>query len=173
MSAESTALSLEEPRAYRALLWGGLIAGILDITAACVNSALRGRSPMWVLQSIASGLLGPDSFQGVIRTAALGAVLHFFIAFVACAVYFAASRKFEFLVQRPIVFGLLYGVAVYMFMYLIVLPLTFHRTFLHPLTAVVAGLVIHMFCVGLPISLAVRWCSKCGENAKGRTNTRG
>ena len=168
MSAASTAFSLEEPKAYRAILWGGSIAGTLDITAAFVNSGLRGRSPMWVLQSIASGLLGADSFKGGLPTAALGAGLHFLIAFVACAVYFAASRKLKFLVQRAIVCGLLYGIAVYLFMYLVVLRLTFHSNFFRPLAAVVTGVTIHMFCVGLPISLAVRWCSNhtCGHRMK-------
>ena len=160
MIAESTAISLKQPMAYRPILWGGLIAGILDITAAFVNSAFRGRSPMWVLQSIASGLLGPNSYKGGFRTAALGAVVHFFIAFVACTVYYLVSRKLEFLVTQAIVCGLLYGVAVYMVMYLIVLPITFHRSFLNPPGAVAIALIIHMLCVGLPISITVRRWSK-------------
>ena len=160
MSADSTTISLKQPTGYRAILWGGLIAGALDITAAFVNSGLRGRSPIWVLQGISSGLLGADSYKGGFRTAALGAVLHFFIAFVACTVYYSASRKLEFLVHRAIVCGLLYGVAVYLVMYGIVLPMTFHRSFFHPFTAVVIALITHMLCVGLPISLAVRWYSK-------------
>jgi len=148
------------PKSYRSILFGGLIAGVLDITAAFVNSSLQGRSPIWVLQSIASGLLGAQSYKGGLRTAALGGVLHFLIAFVAAAVYYGGSRRFKFLVHRAVACGLLYGVAVYLFMYSIVLPLTFHRSFFHPLTAVVTGLIIHMFCVGLPISLAVRRFSK-------------
>lgn len=160
MSAETAVAALPQPRAYRAILWGGLIAGTLDITAAFVNSGLRGRSPMWVLQSIASGLLGPDSYKGSFRTAALGAVVHFFIAFVATIVYYSASRKLEFLVQRAVLCGLLYGVAVYLVMYLVVLPMTFHRSFVHPASAVVIAVGIHILCVGLPISLAVRRYAK-------------
>ena len=160
MSANATAISLKQPMDYRAILWGGLIAGFLDITAACVNSAFYGRSPIFVLQSVASGLLGPNSYKGGFRTAALGVVVHFFIAFVACSVYYSASRKLRFLVNWAIVCGLLYGVAVYLVMYGIVLRITFHRNFLQPLSAVVIAVLIHMFCVGLPISLAVRRCAK-------------
>ena len=58
--------------------------------------------------------------------------------------------------RHAVVCGLLYGVAVYLFMYLIVLPLTFHRSFVQQFSAVATGLVIHMLCVGLPISLSVR-----------------
>ncbi len=46
---------------------------------------------MRILQSIASGLLGASAFQGGPQTAALGALLHFFIALVAAAVYYAAG----------------------------------------------------------------------------------
>jgi hypothetical protein len=155
-SAESSTSFVEKPNGYRAILWGGLSAGVLDITAAFVNSGLRGRSPMWVLQSIAGGLLGVDSFKGGLPAAVLGAIIHFFIAFVACTVYYLASRRIEFLVQRAVVAGVLYGVMVYLFMYGVVLPMTFHRSFFSPLSAVLTGLMIHIVCVGLPIALAVR-----------------
>lgn len=160
MSAESAAVSLPSPNAYRPILWGSLIAGTLDITAAFINSGLRGRSPMWVLQSIAGGLLGADSYKDGFRSAALGGALHFFIAFVWCAVFYLASRKLRFLTQRFIVCGLLYGVVVYAFMNLVVLPLTYPFKISYPPAAIVTGALIIMFCVGLPISLVVHRCSR-------------
>jgi hypothetical protein len=135
---------------------GGVLAGILDISAAFVNGGLNGRSPMFVLQSVASGLLGRESYKGGIKSAALGAVLHFSIAFVACAVYYVASRKIRLLTRRPVVCGLLYGIAVYMFMYLVVLPLRFQRSFVQTLSVVATDVAIHMLCVGLPIALVIR-----------------
>lgn len=161
MSAEFAALSREKPKAYRAFFWGGLIAGTLDLLAAFVNSGLRGTSPTRVLQAIASGLLGADSFKGGFATATLGLVLHFFIATTVTAIYYAASRKLEALVKQPIVCGLAYGISVFLVMNFIVLPLSavpfkLPRT----LDAIVAGAVILMFCVGLPIALVVRRFSK-------------
>lgn len=156
MSAVTAEYSPEKSRASRAIVMGGVLAGILDISAAFVNGGLNGRSPMFVLQSVASGLLGRDSYKGGIKSAALGAVLHFSIAFVACTVYYVASRKIRLLTRRPVVCGLLYGVAVYMFMYLVVLPLRFQRSFVQTLSVVATDVAIHMLCVGLPISLAVR-----------------
>jgi uncharacterized membrane protein YagU involved in acid resistance len=153
-------MPVTHPKRYRAIFVAGLAAGVLDITAAFINSGVRGTSPMRVLQSIASGLLGAESYTGGLLTASLGAVVHFLIAFVVATVYYIASRKVGFLKEHAIVAGLLYGVGVYLFMYLIVLPLTFHRSFSHPLSAVLTGLTIHMFCVGLPISLAIRRFSK-------------
>ena len=158
MSAESAVFSRERPKHYQPILWGGLIAGILDITAAFTHSALAGgRNPMWVLQFVASGLLAAESYNGGLRTAAVGAALHFLIALVVCAVFYAASRRFTILVRHSVVFGLLYGIAVYSFMYLVVQPLTFHTSFFaRKLSAVSIGLMIHMLCVGLPIALVVR-----------------
>jgi hypothetical protein len=161
MSVEAAALSLEQPKSYHGILWGGLIAGLMDITAACTTSAIqRGRSPIFVLQSVASGLLGPESFKGGFRSAAVGLTVHFFIAFVACTVFYLISRKLRFLLQRPVVFGVLYGVVVYLFMYGVVLRLTFHRNFFQPPSSVVIAVLTHMICVGLPISLMVSRYSK-------------
>jgi len=161
MGADSTVLSPKKPEAYRAIFWAGLIAGTLDILAAFVNSGWRGVSPTRVLQSIASGLLGADSFNGGLATATLGLVLHFFIATSAAAVYYAASRKLKVLVDRAIVCGLAYGIPVYLVMNLVVLPLSAIPFKISPAPGnVAAAVLILMFCVGLPIALAVRRYSK-------------
>jgi uncharacterized membrane protein YagU involved in acid resistance len=140
----------------RAILMAGLLAGALDITAAFLVYGLRGASPVRILQSIASGLLGVAAFQGGVGTAALGALLHFFIAIVAAAVYYGASRKLGILARRPAISGLLYGVMVYVFMNHVVLPLSAvaKRPFVPSMAAVMV--VIHMLCVGLPIALVIR-----------------
>ena len=160
MTADSAVLSEAKPNVYLAILWGGLAVGALDITAAFINSGIRGRSPMWVLQSVASGLLGAESYKGGLRSATYGAVLHFFIAFVVCVVYVTVGLKLRVFVERPVICGIVYGIAVYCAMYLIVLPLTFHRSFMQPLSAVVTAIIIHMICVGLPIALISSWYLK-------------
>jgi len=143
-------------RGARVILMAGLLAGALDITAAFLVYGLRGASPVRILQSIASGLLGGAAFQGGGGAAALGAVLHFLIAIVAAAVYYGASRKLGILVRRPVISGLLYGVMVYVFMNHVVLPLSAvaKRPFVPRMAAVIV--VVHMLCVGLPIALVIR-----------------
>jgi hypothetical protein len=161
MSAESSTLPMHQSSDYRAILWGGLGAGILDILAAIINTAIRnGRGPMSVLQTIASGILGANSYKGGMASAALGGLIHFFIAFVICTIFFLASRKLPFLVKHWIICGLLYGVGAYFVMYGIVLGLTFHRNFLTAFSSIMQGVLIHMFCVGLPISFAVHRFSR-------------
>jgi hypothetical protein len=142
-------------RPIRAVVTGGVAAGILDITAAFVVYGLRGASPVRILQSIASGLLGASAFQGGAGTAGLGLALHFFIACVAAGVYSVASLRIPRLARSPLVFGPLYGVAVWLFMNFVVLPLSAipKRPFSPGLAAII--LPVHMACVGLPIALAV------------------
>jgi hypothetical protein len=146
---------LKDPKALHAQLWAGLTCGVLDITAALVVYGFFGLKPMRLLQGIASGLLGPKAFNGGVTTALLGIPCHFVIAFGAAATYFLASRAVPLLIQHAVLSGVLYGVAVYFFMNRIVLPLSAvaHRPFSFKL--MIVGVVIHIFCVGLPISLIV------------------
>ena len=146
-----------------AILLGGLSAGVLDITAACIYGGLaRGRSPIWVFQSVAGGLLGRDTFQGGLKTAALGLALHFFIATTWAAVYCLASLKLPLLARQTIICGVLYGVVVYLVMYALVLPLSAlnFKFFSQAPKVVLINVLIHIFCIGLPIALAARWRAK-------------
>lgn len=61
-----------------------------------------------------------------------------------------------FLTRRAVTFGLLYGAVVYLFMHLIVLPLSAVPKFHHELVYVAPEFVEHWFFVGLPIALSVR-----------------
>lgn len=142
---------------YKPVFLGGLVAGTLDLTAACTYAWLRsGVGPVRVFHSIASGLLGADAFTGGAKTAVLGVALHFLIATTAAAVFYLVSRKWLFLVEQPIVAGLLYGIPVYVFMNFVVLPLS--QIGLRPqlISVRLVNLVILMVCIGLPIALIVR-----------------
>lgn len=154
MSTLQFSLRPRSSQAYQAIGWAGLLAGTLDITAALVEAGLAGKSPVYLFQAIAGGLLGMSSFRGGLATAALGGFFHFLIATTAAAVFYVASRKLKFLVHHAIPSGLLYGIAVYIFMNYIVLPMSaYHTKIVFPKIKDVA---ILMFMVGLPISLMVR-----------------
>ena len=148
---------MARPSASRAILIGGLIAGAFDITFAFIFYSLRGSTPLRILQSIASGLLGASAFRGGMKTAILGFFLHFFIATSAATIFYLVSRKLKFMIEYAIICGILYGLCVYVVMNFVVLPLSaipFKPS--HAASVVIAGLLIHMFGIGLPISLAVR-----------------
>jgi hypothetical protein len=143
--------------AFRAILWAGLVAGILDITAAIVTTILRGGAPGRMLQGIASGVLGPSSFAGGKTTMVLGLLLHFVIAFGATIVYYFATRNFSLSLGQAVVSGFLFGIAVYFFMQQVVIPLSaITRRAPFTWSGLLIGVGVHMFCVGLPIALLVR-----------------
>lgn len=146
---------VQRTNAVSAIVWGGVTCGVLDITAALVVYGHYGLAPIPLLQGIAAGLLGSRAWQGGLATAALGLLCHFFIAFSAAAVYFAASRAVRFLIQHAFISAVLYGPAVYFFMNCIVVPLSAARKYPFSLKFMVIGVVIHIFCVGLPIALTV------------------
>src|SRR5260370_30008273 len=143
-----------------AVLWAGLACGVLDITAALVVYGYFGAKPVRLLQGIASGLLGPKAFDGGLATALLGLLCHFVIAFGAATVYFVASRAIRILVEHAVVFGVLYRVAVYFFMNRIVLPLSAASKRPFSMKLMIVGAVIHIFCIGLPLSLILRRLSR-------------
>jgi hypothetical protein len=141
--------------ALLAIAMGGLTAGTLDLTQAFI---LFGRRVPLV---IAAGLLGRQALHGGAATYVLGVLLHFFIAFSATAIYYAASRRLAFLKEHPLVCGLFYGIAVELVMGYIVLPLSaLQDRGPYELHDVLQGLIVHMVVVGLPISLSVRRFAK-------------
>lgn len=146
------------PRPYtvgRALTTGTLTVGILDILDAFIFFGLRGVKPVSILQSIASGVLGRASYQGGMRSAALGLLLHFVIAFGVVATYLIVTRLVPALNRRPLVYGMLYGIAVYVVMNFVIVPMSHAALGAGPTPLIVRanGVLIHMFGVGLPAAL--------------------
>jgi uncharacterized membrane protein YagU involved in acid resistance len=143
---------------------GGLAAGTLDILDAWIFFGLRGVSPISILHSIASGVLGRAAYQGGFRTAALGLALHFFIATVVAAVFIVASRRWAALTARPLVWGALYGVAVFFTMRDVVLPLAGVPASRFSWPVFTNGIFIHVLGVGIPIGLVARkWRAATGS----------
>jgi hypothetical protein len=142
--------------AFPAIFAAGFLCGVMDITAAFLLAWIPNRvHPVRLLQGIASGLLGRASFQHGWVTGALGLAFHFLIAFTAAAVFYAASRKLPALLDHPWLAGVGYALVVYGFMYWIVMPLSrLHRS---PVTLsyTVTAIIVHIICVGLPISLVI------------------
>ncbi len=137
-------------RAWVAVLLAGLAAGVGDTLLAI---GMYHVSPAVIYRSVASGLVGREAaVRGGLVTAALGMLLHFFIATTAAAVYVAAAAKLKLLLEQAVPCGLAFGVAVYFFMKQVVVPLSLAR----PAPFAWALLVGHALLVGLPIALVAR-----------------
>ena len=151
MIADAAPAPFAKKSALLAIAVGGLVAGILDLTQACI---LFGRDIPLV---IAAGLLGQRALHGGSTTYILGVLLHFSIASSFTAFFYVASHRLTFLTQHPLVCGLAYGAGVELIMSYVVLPLSaLHARGPYELHDVLQGLLVHMVVVGLPISFSVR-----------------
>jgi uncharacterized membrane protein YagU involved in acid resistance len=108
-----------------------------------------------LLQTIASGVLGPSSFRHGKKTSVLGFFFHFLIAFSAAFAYYAISRKLTALIDSPLFSGVVYGSAVHLVMSRIIVPLSAVPKRAFSAKAFLTQLIIHIFCVGLPIALVI------------------
>jgi hypothetical protein len=142
-----------QARTLLAIGWGGLAVGVLDALDAVVFFRA---TPLRVFQSIASGLLGGEAYQGGLASALLGVLLHFLIATTAAAVYVGTSRRLPVLLSRAIPCGLAYGVAVFAFMSQVVVPLSLARQAPFSTPWLLNGVIGHALLVGLPIALCAR-----------------
>lgn len=150
MSNAVSSVPLVRASLLRPILVGGALAGTFDLTAAFLTFGLN------VPRAIAGGLLGRQAIHGGAGTWILGVVLHYFIAFSAAAIYCQSSRRLEFLKSHWLVCGLFYGIAVFLVMNLVVLPLcAYHSMGPYQYRALVQGLLIHMLIIGLPISFSL------------------
>jgi hypothetical protein len=139
----------------RAVVLGGLIAGVLDIVYAFVLAWIAGGSALRVLQSVASGVLGANAYEGGVSSAAFGLALHLTITVVAAWIYALAARRIAPMRRHPAIHGAMFGMLVYLFMNFVVLPLSAVPFQLRygPVT-ILQGLVSHALLVGVPIA----WC---------------
>jgi hypothetical protein len=143
--------------AFSIILLVGLACGTLDITAAfIVYGNMFHVGPIRILHNVASGLLGRDAYSGGLATAAVGLLCHYVIAFGAATVFFFLARAFPFLLSQPVLWGALYGMAVYFVMNRIVVPLSNAAKTPFAFKMMIIGVIIHIFCVGLPIALITR-----------------
>jgi hypothetical protein len=152
---------MEKSSALKTVIFGGLLAGFLDLIGACVSNYWI--TPIRIFQSIASGLLGTESANGGMWAAALGVFLHFVIAFIWTMFFYLTSRKIKFLVNQAVVSGAFYGVFVYWFMQLVILPLSafpYKKQLIPEPNSFIVGMLVHIFCVGLPIALVIWHYSK-------------
>ena len=138
----------------KAIVAATLVAGALDIGDAIVTTLLYGHSVEKMLQGIASGLLGKAAGHGGLGSAAFGMGLHFTIMLAMVSVFVLAAARLPTLTRRPLVWGVLYGLGLYLVMNMIVLPLRFHPP-ARPFDPVSFAnqIFAHTCLVGVPIAL--------------------
>lgn len=137
----------------------GLACAAADIDYVIVLVLLKGGSPFRMLQGIAFSVLGRGTYDGGVATAALGLALHTGVALGAATMFFALYRAFAAVRTWWLVSGVLFGAAFYVFMQLVVLPLTRmpHQSF--PPPNWVPIFAAHLTAVGPVIAAMTHWRS--------------
>jgi len=133
-----------------------VIVAALDLVEVASFYALyQGVPPIRIGQSIASGLLGADAYRGGLPAALLGVALHTAIMGVIVGVYAMAAARVPRLDRHRFAAGFAYGVAVYVVMNALVVPLSAAVVGARPWPVVANGLFAHVFAVGVPIAWLV------------------
>jgi hypothetical protein len=136
----------------RPILIATLIAGTLDIAAAIGLTLFYGGQPANMLRRVASGPL-PDATDWGAGGAVLGLATHFALMAVMAAVFVIAAARWRALWIKPLLWGIAYGLATYVVMNLIVVPLRWPEAFPPSPRSVGTQLFCHIVLVGIPIAL--------------------
>jgi hypothetical protein len=154
-------MNSELSKLFRAIVQAALLAGTLDISAACLQAYLmNGVPPVRVLHFVASGLFGPSAFTSGMQGAAAGLGLHYLIAYAWTVVFFFlypfVKKALPKISQNLVVMMIVYGGVVWCVMNLLVLPNSnIPQRPLKPLNASI-GAGILMLCIGTPLA----WCAR-------------
>jgi hypothetical protein len=145
------------PSPYLYVIAGGLVAGTLDISYACIFWAIKaGVTPLRIFQSVAAGLLGKASFDGGAAIAALGLTLHYFIATTMALAYYLVAKHWPLLTRRPGLFGATYGLLLYLIMNYVVVPLSAAGSGSKDPLWVALSIAVHALFIGIPCALFAR-----------------
>lgn len=158
MNTATATLPVDPPqRILLPALVGGCVAASLDAISAFVTFGSG------MPRGIAAGLLGANAFEGGSAGPwVLGLALHFFILIVAATLYGIASWRWSFLRVNFVLCGIYYGISIWLFMNLIVLPLSALPGPIGPFNeeGMLRGLVTHIMLVGVPIAASYRFLAK-------------
>jgi hypothetical protein len=149
-------MSADPPPLWKVIAGATLLVGVLDLSDAFIFYALRGIPPIRILQGIAGGIYGRAALGMGHRAALIGLLCHFFIAFSATTVFLLASRRLP-LGRHPWIYGSLFGIALYIVMNYVVLPLS--KIGLRPtppLVPLINGVAALVFCIGIPLAFIAR-----------------
>jgi hypothetical protein len=143
-------------RFWIAALAGGMLAGTLDIFYAIAYLGIYNKTPLWVLQSVATGWLGKAAFTGGTYAGLVGLASHYGISLAAATVYGAARHLVPWMRSHWVVSGAIFGVGVYLFMSFVVVPLS-AAPFKMPAKPepILRGFISHALLFGIPIA----WCA--------------
>lgn len=138
---------------WKAILKTTLIAGILDITAACLQAYLVKKTmPSIILKFIASGVYGKAAFEGGYNMMALGLFFHFLIVFTCTAIFFLLYPRLGFLKHSIMLNSFLISIVAWTVTTQIIIPISKIQSGVFNLGKALIAAGILFLCIGLPVS---------------------
>ncbi len=142
-------------------IYAGLVAGTIDIGAACTINMI---GPGPILRFIVSGLLGtPLPHETWVYCLGLG--LQWVMSIIIAAIFVIAATKIPALLRRWVAAGIAYGIVVYFVMTFVVVPLSKAKSGHVTLSSFVENLLA-MILFGLIVAyMARRMAPKAAASA--------
>ena len=132
-----------------------LICGTLDILFAMILTVSRGKQIGGMLRFVASGPFPSATDMGAAGSA-LGLAVHFTLMAIMVAVFVFAARAVPWLLDKPLLSGLVFGLVTYAVLDLVVVPMRFPAAWPPSTLSVTTQLFAHIVLVGLPTAFITR-----------------
>jgi hypothetical protein len=144
---------------FTTILWVGLLVGCLDISCAFIQYSINypGKDPLRVLRYIASALFGKDRAYSEDSMMAVGALMHFLIAYGFTILFFLLYPRIKFLSMNRLLTAVLYGLFIWAVMSLLVVPQTKIVRGPFNLRQSSIGALILIVAIGIPLSWTAHW----------------
>jgi hypothetical protein len=139
----------------RPLALATAVCGTLDILFAVLLTLWRGREPAAMLRFVASGPF-PQATDWGASGSVLGLIVHFALMAVMVAAFVLAARNYPVLLDKPLLWGLIFGLSTYAAMNLLVVPLRFPVAWPPKSLAIATQLFAHIVLVGWPTAFITR-----------------
>ena len=143
---------MKEGSMFKPIAIATAVSGTLDILFAMILTVFFGREIGNMLRYVGSGPLPQATDMGM-SGAILGLLVHFALMAIMATVFVLAARRIPALVERPIQWGVLYGLATYVVMNWLVVPMRFGTPLPPSPLSMATQLFAHIVLVGIPIAL--------------------
>jgi hypothetical protein len=139
---------------YIQILKAGLIAGTMDILAACILVYIRtGHTyATGILKFIASGVFGKAALDGGSPMIFAGLLFHYLIAGIFAAFFFWVYPKIQIASKNRLATAVVYGIFAWCVMNLVVVPLSHVASRPIKLSNALINIGILIICIGIPVS---------------------
>jgi len=132
------------------------VSGALDILFAMILTMTIGKGDIpAMLRFVASGPF-PQAPEWGGPGAILGLLVHFTLMAIMVAAFVLAARRIPALTDSPLLWGLLFGLATYVVLNLVVVPLRFPAAWPPKALSVGTQLFAHIILVGWPTAFITR-----------------